>query len=75
MALSQDLRNRQNGHYIIRGTGSVVYPDPDSMGSLDPDPYSQAGFGSRRTKMFSFEGLIKASPVAWTSLRRPRDWD
>jgi hypothetical protein len=25
--------------------------DPDSIGSVDPDPYSESGSGSRRAKM------------------------
>ncbi len=28
----------------------VADPDPDSIGSVDPDPYSESGYGSRRAK-------------------------
>ncbi len=41
----------------IAGSGSVPknfmdpQPDPDSIGSVDPDPYSESGSGSRRAKM------------------------
>jgi hypothetical protein len=31
------------------GSGSVL--DPYSIGSVDPDPYSESGSGSRRAKM------------------------
>jgi hypothetical protein len=29
----------------------VSDPDPDSIGSVDPDRYSESGSGSRRTKL------------------------
>ena len=31
------------------GSGSVL--DPYSIGSVDPDPYSESGSGSRRAKL------------------------
>jgi hypothetical protein len=33
----------------LQGFGSGL--DPDSIRSVDPDPYSESGFGSRRAKM------------------------
>ncbi len=37
--------------YKCCGSGSVSGLDPDSIGSVDPDPYSESGSGSRRAKM------------------------
>jgi hypothetical protein len=34
-----------------QGCGSGSQLDPDSIGSVDPDPYSESGSGSRRAKM------------------------
>jgi len=34
---------------LLQSFGSGL--DPDSIGSLDPDPYSESGSGSRRAKM------------------------
>jgi hypothetical protein len=34
----------------IQGCGSGSQLDPDSIGSVDPDPYSESGSGSRRAK-------------------------
>jgi hypothetical protein len=59
------------------GSGSVL--DPYSIGSVDPDPYSQYGSGSRRAKMTHksrsksscfevLDGLfweLKASSITW----------
>ncbi len=33
------------------GFGSGSQLNPDSIGSVDPDPYSESGSGSRRAKM------------------------
>jgi hypothetical protein len=60
-------------------TDSVLYTDPDSIRSVDPDPDSESRSGSRRAKMTHknrkklffevpdvlFRGLM-ASPVTWT---------
>ena len=37
--------------YIFQGCGSGSGLDPYSIGSVDPDPYSESGSGSRRAKM------------------------
>jgi hypothetical protein len=38
-----------------------IVADPDSMGSLDPD--------LEKCWMFSIEGCLKDTPVAWTSFK------
>jgi hypothetical protein len=35
----------------MQGCVSGSELDPDSIGSVDPDPYSESGSGSRRAKM------------------------
>ncbi len=35
----------------VQGFGSGSVLDPDSIRSVDPDPYSESGSGSRRAKM------------------------
>ncbi len=57
------------------GSGSVSGSglDPDSIGSVDPDPYSESGSGSRRAKMTHksrnfFEKFMFWS-VGWPLLR------
>ncbi len=69
-------------NYQKQGFGSRSGLDPDSIRSVDPDPYSESGSGSRRAKMTHksrkkeiscFEVLdvlfreLKASFVTWTS--------
>jgi hypothetical protein len=65
-----------------QGCGSGSGLDPDSIGSVDPDPYSESGSGSMRAKMTHksrkfvkrscfevLDGLfweLKASSVTWT---------
>jgi hypothetical protein len=73
---------------FLQGSGSVLDPDSNRPVDLDPDPYSESGSGSRRSKMTHksrknlkiscFEVLyvsverLKASSVTWT-LWRPRE--
>jgi hypothetical protein len=38
-------------HTYKQGCGSGSELDLDSIGSVDPDPYSESGSGSRRAKM------------------------
>ncbi len=43
----------QNGKSVLhnQGCGSASGFDPDSIGSVDPDPDSESGSGPRRAKM------------------------
>jgi hypothetical protein len=42
---------RSNGSPSDQGFGSGSGLDPDSIRSVDPDPYLESGSGSRRAKM------------------------
>jgi hypothetical protein len=55
----QIIRILVQGIAVSQGCRSGSELDPDSFGSVDPDPYSESGSGSRRAKMTHKSRKIK----------------
>ncbi len=47
--------------------GRVSDPDPDSFRSVEPDPYSESGSGSRRAKMTHKSRITIYGPMIYTA--------